>query len=123
MVQAFLGDATVYRNDLKKTAASGGPANAHWLALRLEGDPARGTNRDAIGATLRVDSASHPGQWRQVSSTIGYLSVHPKTQHVGLGADRRADVTVRWPNGAEEVFRGLAADRLHLLRQGASAER
>jgi hypothetical protein len=129
VVQAFLGELTVYRNELihsKRPAGSAGQSaeaaqqGAHWIAVRLEGDPSRGTNRDAIGATLRIDSANHKGQWRHVASTLGYLSVHPKTQHVGLGVDTRADVTVRWPNGTEQVFTGLAAGRTHVLRQGAA---
>ncbi len=117
VVNAFIGEATLFRNVSKQQAASG-RRDAHWLEVQLEGDAARGVNRDAIGATLRIDSKSQSGQWREVTSTTGYLSVHPKAQRVGLGTDTEATVTVRWPDGSRERFVGLAADRKHRLRQG-----
>jgi hypothetical protein len=84
----------------------------------LKARPGQPGGADAIGAALVVDSATHTGQWRAVTSTIGYLSVHPREQHVGLGADRTANVTVRWPDGSRERFTALAADRRHVLEQG-----
>jgi enediyne biosynthesis protein E4 len=56
--------------------------------------------------------------WREVFSTIGYLSVHPKEQHVGLGRDRFADVTVTWPDGSRETFKSLAVDKRYRIVQG-----
>lgn len=109
VVNNFNTPAIVYRNN-----ASGN----HWLKLRLTGDPEKGVTRDAIGAKITVDTASHKGMWREVFSTIGYLSVHPKEQHVGLGADTTADVTITWPNGDRETLRGLAANRTYSVVQG-----
>jgi len=40
--------------------------------------------------------------WREIHSTTGYLSVHPKIQHFGLGNDLKVAITVKWSNG--EVF-------------------
>lgn len=109
VVNNFNTPAIVYRNNA---------AGNHWLKLRLTGDPAKGVTRDAIGAKITVDTASQKGMWREVFSTIGYLSVHPKEQHVGLGADTKADVTITWPNGDRETIRGLPADRIHHIVQG-----
>lgn len=109
VVNNFNTPAIVYRNN-----ASGN----HWLKLRLTGDPAKGVTRDAIGAKITVDTPSQKGVWREVFSTIGYLSVHPKEQHVGLGADTTADVTITWPNGDRETLRGLKADRTYNVVQG-----
>jgi hypothetical protein len=110
VINAFLGDAVVYENVTR--------TQRHWLKLRLKARPGQPGGADAIGAALVVDSATHAGQWRAVTSTIGYLSVHPREQHVGLGADRTANVTVRWPDGSRERFTALAADRRHVLEQG-----
>ncbi len=109
VVNNFNTPAIVYRNN-----ASGN----HWLKLRLIGDPAKGVTRDAIGAKITVDTPSQKGMWREVFSTIGYLSVHPKEQHLGLGADKTADVTITWPNGDKETLRGLKANRTYNVTQG-----
>jgi len=113
VVNNFNTPAVVYRNNA---------AGNHWLKLRLVGDPAKNVTRDAIGAKITVDTASQKGMWREVFSTIGYLSVHPKEQHVGLGRDTTADVTITWPNGDRETLRGLKADRAYRVVQGRGVE-
>ncbi|HEY0372763.1 MAG TPA: CRTAC1 family protein, partial [Thermoanaerobaculia bacterium] len=113
VVNNFNTPAIVYRNN-----ASGN----HWLKLRLTGDPSKGVTRDAIGAKITIDTPSQKGMWREVFSTIGYLSVHPKEQHVGLGNDTTANVTITWPNGEREVVRGLRADRSYHVMQGKGVQ-
>jgi hypothetical protein len=107
----FNTPAVVYRNN-------GRNADNHWIKIRLIGDPTKGVTRDAIGAKILVDTARQKGLWREVFSTIGYLTVRPKEQHIGLGADARADVTVVWPNGERQKFEGLAAGRSYRIVQG-----
>jgi len=114
-VNNFNTPALIYRNNAEKNGN-------HWIALRLVGDPAKGVTRDAIGAQIFVDTVSQKGMWREVFSTIGYLSVHPKTQHLGLGKDTKADVTVLWPNGEKETLQGLRADREYRVVQGRGIE-
>ncbi len=109
IVNAFNGPAAVYRNNARGN---------HWLKLRLTGDPAKRVTRDAIGARIIVDTKSQKGMWREVFSTTGYLSVHPKEQHIGLGNDTTADVTIIWPDGTKEKFDGLAADKAYRIVQG-----
>jgi len=111
VVNNFSAPAYVYRNNSEKNGN-------HWIKLRLTGDPAKGVTRDAIGAKILVDTAKEKGMWREVFSTIGYLSAHPKEQHVGLGSDTKADVTVVWPGGERETFKGLAADKTYRIVQG-----
>jgi len=41
--------------------------------------------------------------------------------HFGLGTVAAIDkLEVRWPSGDKEVFRDLAADRLHRIQEGSS---
>lgn len=115
VVNNFNSPAIVYRNNAERNGN-------HWIAIRLAGDPEKGVTRDAIGAQIFVDTPSRKGLWREVFSTIGYLSVHPKEQHLGLGSDESADVTVVWPNGDRETFPGLAANQVHRIVQGAPAK-
>ncbi len=110
IVNPFNGAAAFYRNNSEKRGN-------HWIKLRLTGDPSKGVTRDAIGAKIYVDTATQKNLWRSVFSTIGYLSVHPKQQHLGLGKDTSADVTVVWPSGEKETFK-LAADKAYHIVQG-----
>jgi hypothetical protein len=92
-VNNYHGPVVIYRNNAESLGRN-------WLKVRLIGDPAQGVTRDAIGTVILLDSTTHRNQWRMVASTTGYLSVHPATQHFGLGSDEEALVTVVWPTGA-----------------------
>jgi hypothetical protein len=46
---------------------------------------------------------------REVHGSIGYLSVHPKEQHFGLGKSVTADIAVHWPNGQRRSYSNLEA--------------
>jgi hypothetical protein len=107
----FNTPAEFYRNNSEKLGN-------HWLKIKLVGDPAKGVTRDAIGARILVDTKTQKGLWREVFSTIGYLSVHPKEQHFGLGADKKANVTVIWPGGERQTF-AADADRRYEVVQGS----
>jgi hypothetical protein len=87
----------------------------HWLSLELVGTR---SNRSAIGALVRVTTAD--GEQRQeVRGGGSYFSQNDLRLHFGLGdAATVQRVVVRWPNGDEETWTGLARDRLHTLREG-----
>ncbi|WMS87296.1 CRTAC1 family protein [Pleionea litopenaei] len=93
----------------------------NWLKIKLEGDPSKGVSRDAVGATILVYTESDQIIWREVHSTIGYLSVHPKEQHVGLGAAQVKKIEVLWPNGSKQEFSGLKVNKQYLLKQSGQA--
>ncbi len=84
----FHAKAVVLRNDSEKRGRS-------WLKLRLVGDPARRTNRDAIGARIVVTTEDGSRLRREVQGGSGYLSMNPKQQHFGLGRSRKAHVQNR----------------------------
>ena len=111
VVNNFNSGAYVYRNNSESNGN-------HWIGIRLVGDPAKGVTRDAIGAKIVVDTPKQKGLWREVFSTIGYLSVHPKSQRVGLGSDTTANVTIVWPNGEKQTLEGLKADKEYKVVQG-----
>ncbi len=93
------GSPLVLRNDLK----SGNGA----LRLRLR-QPGK-KNPDALGAVVRV-TAGGVTQRRVVRTGGSYLSQGDLALTFGLGKAPRADkVTVRWPDGTEQVFGPLDA--------------
>lgn len=115
VVNNFEEPAVVYLNNAQQNGN-------HWLKIRLVGDPKKGVTRDAIGATIHVDTAHFKGLWREVFSTVGYLTSNPKEQQFGLGADTKADVTVVWPNGDRETFKGVSAGKRIRIVQGEGLE-
>ena len=111
----YHGAAVLYRNELEAEARN-------WLKVRLVGDPARGSNRDAIGSRLVLRAEPGLQVWREVHGTIGYLSVHPREQHFGLGGATEGRLTITWPNGESEKVGPLAANRRYVVTQGKGAE-
>jgi hypothetical protein len=85
----------------------------HWIKLRLTGDPARGVNRDAIGAKVYLKLAEGDVIWREIHGSGGYMTVHDRTVHAGLGEMDRVDVEIVWPDGSKQVEKNLRSNRVH----------
>jgi hypothetical protein len=97
------GPAVLLRND-------GGNRN-HWLSVRLAGTK---SNRDGIGAVVRVESAVGK-QWNTVHSGSSYCSQSDLALTFGLGGDASANLEVVWPSGAKQQFRGVKANQRVLI--------
>ncbi|MBW3671090.1 MAG: ASPIC/UnbV domain-containing protein, partial [Acidobacteria bacterium] len=89
----------------------------NWIRIELVGDPERGNNRDAVGATIIATTPSGRTIWRAVQAGTGYLSDHPKVQHLGLGSEESVELKVVWPNGETSEHRALEPNRLHVISQ------
>lgn len=90
----------------------------HWLELKLVGDPARKTPRDAIGSVVFCASGGSR-QKAEVASGRSYLSQSDLRIHFGLGAATRVDrLEILWANGAAETVAIPAVDRLFTVVQG-----
>jgi hypothetical protein len=82
----------------------------HWVALRLVG---RRSNRDGIGAEVRLTTAS--GEVRQATARTagGYLSAGDRRVHLGLGEEGAVQsIEIRWPSGTVQRLTGVAVDRI-----------
>ena len=81
--------AYVLRND-------GGNRN-NWLGIEPVGTK---SNRDGIGAKIKIISASGMTQYFTVNTAVGYLSASDKRVIVGLGDDVIAKlIEIHWPSG------------------------
>ncbi|MEO6195791.1 MAG: CRTAC1 family protein [Thermoanaerobaculia bacterium] len=88
------------------------PAGPHWAAFLLEG---RKSNRDAVGAQLRVTAGGHT-QLHFVDGGNGFAGQSSRRVHFGLASAAVIDrLEVRWPSGARQTFTHLPADRLYRL--------
>ncbi|MCA1817656.1 MAG: CRTAC1 family protein [Acidobacteria bacterium] len=94
----------------------------HWLRLKLVGDPARRSPRDATGATVFVTT----GKLRQRGDVVSggsYASNNDPCLLFGLGAAAKVDrLEVEWPDGSREVFDVAGVDRTVTLTEGKGAK-
>jgi hypothetical protein len=100
------GPAHLFRND-------GGNRN-RWLCVRTVG---KRSNRDGIGAVVRVTSASGR-QWNTVRSGSSYCSQSDLALTFGLGKDPKATVEVEWPSGVKQRLADVAANQFLTLEEG-----
>jgi hypothetical protein len=95
------GPARLLRND-------GGNRN-HWLCVKTAGTK---SNRDGIGAVVRIESASGK-QWNMVRSGSSYASQSDLALTFGLGGDTSVKtIQVEWPSGTKQSFAGVPTNRI-----------
>ncbi|MDC0307526.1 MAG: CRTAC1 family protein [Planctomycetaceae bacterium] len=88
--------------------------NHHWLRVKLTGN---GQNLAGIGATITMSTKGRQ-QFRTVSPTRGYLSQMELPVTFGLGdADLVERLTIRWPDGTEQILENIEADQLLEVEQ------
>ena len=91
--------AYVLRND-------GGNRN-NWIGIQTIGTK---SNKDGIGARIKVVSASDQPQYFTVNTAVGYLSASDKRVIVGLGKEATAKlIEIRWPSGIVQRFENVKA--------------
>jgi len=84
--------------------------SGHWLEIQLEGTK---SNRDGIGARVKVIGKSGAVQFNHMTTSVGYASSSAGPLHFGLGADSVAEtVEIRWPSGIVQILKNVAADRI-----------
>lgn len=87
---------------------SGGSGN-HWLMLSLTGHK---SVRDAIGAKVKLTTASGRALYNHVAASVGFMSSSDKRVHFGLGGEAKIrSLEIRWPSGVRQTLRDVAADQ------------
>ncbi len=90
-------------------------ARNNWLGLRVVSRK----KRDALGARVKLALGDGQVLARRVRTDGSYCSSNDPRVLFGLGSKTGIEsVTVTWPGGETETWRGLAARRYHLLKQG-----
>ncbi len=99
------GPAYLFRNDLN--------AGNRFIRFRLVGTK---SNRDAIGATVRIfaDGAGGLEQSRVVRGGSSYLSQSELPVTFGVGKSEKIErVTIEWPSGRSEEYKNLATGKAY----------
>ena len=94
--------AYVLRND--------GGNRENWIGIQTVGTK---SNRDGIGARIKVVSASGLTQHFTVNTAVGYLSASDRRVIAGLGDDVTAKlIEIRWPSGVVQKFENVKARQM-----------
>jgi len=102
------GPARLLRND-------GGNRN-HMLRVKAVGTT---SNRDGIGAKIRVRLENGASQWALVRSGSSYLSQSELTLTFGLGSATAVKaVEITWPDGQIDTLPRTAGDQTIVVKQG-----
>ena len=102
------GHARLYRNT--------GPGGTHWIGLRLLD---RTGGRDAVGTVVLLESGGRT-QRRDATPVSSYLSSSdPRVLFALAQSGTVTALHVRWPDGANESFDPLPADRYHVIVRGS----
>ena len=89
--------------------------NNNWIELNLIGTGK--SNRNAIGAVVTL--TTHSGrQMRTVAGGTSAYSAPSRIVHFGLGRDREAKISVKWPDGKVQIFRDVPINRVLTVTQG-----
>jgi enediyne biosynthesis protein E4 len=96
-----------------------GGAGNHWLVVNTVGTR---SNRDGIGARIRLVSHSGVEQHRLVSTAGSYLSSSDKRVHFGLGPDRHVKLLeIVWPSVTVQRLSYIKADQILSVREPETA--
>jgi hypothetical protein len=90
----------------------------HWITFDLRGTR---SNRDGLGASLKLTTASGRVLYNYATTSIGLMSSKDRRVHFGLGIDRAIKVVeVRWPSGVVQRLESPAANQILRVVEPAS---
>ncbi len=99
---------------LMNTADSGN----HWLMLSLVGHKSA---RDAIGAKVKLTTASGRVLYNHVAISVGFMSSSDKRVHFGLGRETKVgSIEIRWPSGTVQTLKDVSADQFLKIDEPAN---
>ena len=97
-------------NEKPRILMNSADSGNHWLLVSLTGHKSA---RDAIGAKIKLTTASGRALHNHVAISVGFMSSSDKRVHFGLGGeDKIAAIEIRWPSGVRQVLKDVKADQL-----------
>ncbi len=87
----------------------------HWIMFELHGHK---SNRNGIGATIKVTTRSSRMLYNHVTTSVGFMSSSDRRAHFGLGTETKIDhVEIRWPSGIVQRLEDPAVDRIVMIEE------
>jgi enediyne biosynthesis protein E4 len=110
----FLDLVVTSLNEKPRILLNSGNAN-HWLMVDARG---RTGNRDAIGAEVKVTTASGRVLHNHVTTSVGFMSSSDRRVHFGLGAETAIEaIEIRWPGGTVQKLTDVPVDRVLIVEE------
>ncbi len=82
----------------------------HWIMFQLRGHV---SNRDAIGAKIKIITGSKRTLYNHVTTSVGFMSSSDKRVHFGLGSETKIEsVEIRWPSGIAQQIDHPKVDQI-----------
>lgn len=89
----------------------------HWLTVDTVGTR---SNRDGIGAQVRIVTEDGKAQYGLVSTAGSYLSASDKRVHFGLGNNSVVkSLEIQWPSGITQKLVDIKADQVLVVHENA----
>ncbi|MGA8530305.1 MAG: CRTAC1 family protein [Acidobacteriaceae bacterium] len=89
----------------------------HWLLFDLRG---RRSNRNGIGANIKVVTGSGRTLYNHATTSVGFMSSSDRRVHFGLGTETKVDfVEIRWPSGIVQRIDKPEVDRIVRVEERA----
>lgn len=71
------------------------------------------TDRDGIGARIKLVSKTVGAQYNHMTTSVGYASSSDVPAHFGLGPDASVEsIEIRWPSGIVQKLHNVSADQV-----------
>ena len=89
----------------------------NWILFDLKGTT---SNRDGIGASLKLTTASGRTLYNHVTTSIGLMSSADRRVHFGIGSDSKIlSVEIKWPSGILQHLANLPANQILKVQEPA----
>jgi hypothetical protein len=89
----------------------------HWLLVNTVG---RRSNRDGIGAALKLTTGSGRTLYNHVTTSVGFMSSSDKRVHFGLGPETAIEsLEIHWPSGIVQTLKRVRADQILTVTEPA----
>jgi enediyne biosynthesis protein E4 len=112
-------DLVVNINDGSPMLLRNNGSGQRWIIVDTVGSS---SNRDGIGAKVRMVSESGAEQYGFVSTASSYLSASDKRVHFGVGKDRRIkSLEIRWPSGIVQELKDVETNQVLTVKESAQA--
>lgn len=116
------GDIDVVISDYQSPAhllRNQGGNQQHWIELDLQGTK---SNRDAIGARVKLTTGAGKIQYRTVSTAGSYASTNDRRVAFGIGMETIIrEISIRWPSGINQLIENLKPDQILRIVEPSAA--
>jgi hypothetical protein len=95
--------------DRPRILLNSGDTGNHWLIINTVGHR---SNRDGVGARIKVTTASGRQLYNHVTWSVGFMSSSDKRVHFGLGSETLVkEIEIKWPSGIVQTLPNIRADQ------------